>query len=161
MTQCLSRVQNVNESKLFVRISNWHRKLDELTVKTRWRTACANVNGLVVNVWNVGEDQSVIFKISDKGTLELAAAVVEAPPRVCFENIGVDARVLQKQMEPPFRGSWDRFLRFHVGDEQWDAEQIRVNNIAKFHNNCFRGKDRLFQNGKRSLVPQLTFQVRE
>lgn len=63
------------------------------------------MNGLVENVWNVGEDQSVIFKISDKGTLELAAAVVEAPPRVCFENIGVDARVLQKQMEPPSRGS--------------------------------------------------------
>ena len=63
------------------------------------------MNGLVVNVCNVGEDQSVIFKISDKGTLELAAAVVEAPPRVYFENIGVDARVLQKQMEPPSRGS--------------------------------------------------------
>lgn len=54
-------------------------------------------------------NQSVIFKISDKGTLELAAAVVEAPRRVCFENIGVDATGLQKQME---------FLRFHVGDEQ-------------------------------------------
>jgi len=34
-----------------------------------------------------GDDQSAIFKISDSGTLELAAAVVEAPRRECALKI--------------------------------------------------------------------------
>ena len=36
-----------------------------------------------------GEDQSAIFKISDNGTLELAAAVVEAPRTECALKISI------------------------------------------------------------------------
>ena len=36
-----------------------------------------------------GDDQSAIFKISDKGTLELAAAVVEAPRTECALKISL------------------------------------------------------------------------
>ena len=36
-----------------------------------------------------GEDQSGVFKISDNGTLELAAAVVEAPRTECASKISL------------------------------------------------------------------------
>ena len=36
-----------------------------------------------------GDDQSAIFKISDNGTLELAAEVVEAPRTECALNISL------------------------------------------------------------------------